>query len=153
MKPPYHTAEQLPEALLSRQVSGRAGAKRPTRCSPFRFREKNRDAGTVGSQPSQTTKWHRRTYGAFAQSKRGKRESPHSAGDVAPQISMSIGLLLSVVYKLVGILLLMIGYKMFEWITPFSVNDALSKDQNRAVGIVVGAIFIGIAIIVAAALG
>ena len=66
---------------------------------------------------------------------------------------MSTGLLLSVVYGLVGILLLMIGYKIFEWITPFSVNDALSKDQNRAVGIVVGAIFIGIAIIVAAALG
>jgi len=77
----------------------------------------------------------------------------HSAGDVAPRIGMSTGLLLSVVYGLVGILLLMIGYKMFEWITPFSVNDALSKDQNRAVGIVVGAIFIGIAIIVAAALG
>ena len=77
----------------------------------------------------------------------------HSAADVAPRIGMSTGLLLSVVYGLVGILLLMIGYKIFEWITPFSVNDALSKDQNRAVGIVVGAIFIGIAIIVAAALG
>ena len=77
----------------------------------------------------------------------------HAAGDAAPRIGMITGLLLSVVYGLVGILLLMIGYKIFEWITPFSVNDALSKDQNRAVGIVVGAIFIGIAIIVAAALG
>jgi putative membrane protein len=75
------------------------------------------------------------------------------ADDVAPRIGMSTGLLLSVVYGLVGILLLMIGYKIFEWITPFSVNDALSKDQNRALGIVVGAIFIGVAIIVAAALG
>lgn len=71
----------------------------------------------------------------------------------APKIGLVTGLILSVVYGLVGILLLMIGYKIFEWITPFSVNDALSKDQNRAVGIVVGAIFIGIAIIVAAALG
>ena len=70
-----------------------------------------------------------------------------------PKIGLVTGLILSVVYGLVGILLLMIGYKIFEWITPFSVNDALSKDQNRAVGIVVGAIFIGIAIIVAAALG
>ncbi len=71
----------------------------------------------------------------------------------APRIGLASGLILSVVYGLVGILLLMIGYKIFEWITPFSVNDALSKDQNRAVGIVVGAIFIGVAIIVAAALG
>ena len=76
-----------------------------------------------------------------------------ASGDSAPRLGLGGGLLLSVVYGLVGILLLMIGYKIFEWITPFSVNDALSKDQNRAVGIVVGAIFIAIAIIVAAALG
>ena len=62
-------------------------------------------------------------------------------------------LLVSVVYGLVGIVLLIVGYKIFEWVTPFSVNDALSKDQNRAVGIAVGAIFVGIAIIVAAAIG
>jgi uncharacterized membrane protein YjfL (UPF0719 family) len=71
----------------------------------------------------------------------------------SPRVGLFFGLILSIVYGLVGILLLLIGYKIFEWITPFSVNDALSKDENRAVGIVVGAIFIGIAIIVAAALG
>lgn len=70
-----------------------------------------------------------------------------------PRMGIGTGLFLSIVYGLVGIALLMIGYKIFEWITPFSVNDALSKDQNRAVGIVVGAIFIGVALIVAAALG
>ena len=70
-----------------------------------------------------------------------------------PRMGVGTGLILSIAYGLVGIVLLMIGYKIFEWITPFSVNDALSKDQNRAVGIVVGAIFIGVALIVAAALG
>lgn len=70
-----------------------------------------------------------------------------------PRLGVGTGLVLSIVYGLVGIALLMVGYKIFEWITPFSVNDALSKDQNRAVGIVVGAIFIGVALIVAAALG
>jgi uncharacterized membrane protein YjfL (UPF0719 family) len=70
----------------------------------------------------------------------------------AQKIGPAGNLVLSVVYGLVGIILLMVGYKIFEWVTPFSVNDALSKDQNRAVGIVVGAIFIGIAIIVAAAI-
>ncbi|MEE9274620.1 MAG: DUF350 domain-containing protein [bacterium] len=73
-----------------------------------------------------------------------------AAGEVG---KAGINLVLSIVYGLVGILLLMIGYKIFEWITPFSVNDALAKDQNRAVGIVVAAIFVGVAIIVAAALG
>ena len=77
----------------------------------------------------------------------------HAQQAGGPRLGLASGLILSVVYGLVGILLLMIGYKIFEWITPFSVNDALSKDQNRAVGIVVGAIFIGVAIIVAAAIG
>ena len=76
-----------------------------------------------------------------------------SSNSAPPRLGLAAGLVLSVVYGLAGILLLMIGYKIFEWITPFSVNDALSKDQNRAVGITVGAIFISIAIIVAAALG
>jgi putative membrane protein len=71
----------------------------------------------------------------------------------APQPGPVANLVWSIIYGLVGVMLLMIGYKIFEWITPFSVNDALAKDQNRAVGIVIGAIFIGIAIIVAAALG
>ncbi len=70
-----------------------------------------------------------------------------------PRLGIGTGLVLSIVYGLIGIVLLMVGYKIFEWITPFSVNDALSKDQNRAVGIVVGAIFVGVALIVAAALG
>ena len=70
-----------------------------------------------------------------------------------PKMGIGTGLFLSIVYGLVGIALLMIGYKIFEWITPFSVNDALSKDQNRAVGIVVGAIFLAVGLIVAAALG
>jgi putative membrane protein len=75
-------------------------------------------------------------------------------GVVTPLLPGPTGnLVWSIIYGLVGVALLMIGYKIFEWITPFSVNDALAKDQNRAVGIVVGAIFISIALIVAAAIG
>ncbi len=70
-----------------------------------------------------------------------------------PRVGVGTGLILSIVYGFVGISLLMIAYKIFELITPFSVSDALSKDQNRAVGIVVGAFFVGIAIVIAAALG
>lgn len=77
----------------------------------------------------------------------------NGAAPAAPRLGPMANLVWSSIYGIVGVMLLMIGYKIFEWITPFSVNDALAKDQNRAVGIVVGAIFIGIAIIVAAALG
>ncbi|MDA1001162.1 MAG: DUF350 domain-containing protein [bacterium] len=68
-----------------------------------------------------------------------------------PRIGVGTGLILSIVYGLVGILLLMIGFKIFEWITPFSVDDEL-KNQNTAVGLAVGAMFIAIAVIIAAAL-
>lgn len=70
----------------------------------------------------------------------------------AASVGFGTGIMLSVVYGLISIILLMIGYKIFEWITPFSVSDALSKDQNLGVGISVGAIFIAIAIILAAVL-
>lgn len=70
----------------------------------------------------------------------------------AASVGFGTGVMLSVVYGLIAIVLLMIGYKIFEWITPFSVSDALSKDQNLGVGISVGAIFIAIAIILAAVL-
>ena len=70
----------------------------------------------------------------------------------APRIGVGTGLILSIVYGLIGILLLMVGYKIFEWITPFSVEDALSKDQNRAVGIVVAGMFLAIGIVIAAAI-
>ena len=70
----------------------------------------------------------------------------------AASVGFGKGIMLSVVYGLISIILLMIGYKIFEWITPFSVSDALSKDQNLGVGISVGAIFIAIAIILAAVL-
>ncbi len=77
----------------------------------------------------------------------------HAQPAAGPRVGLGTGLVLSVVYGLVGILLLMIGYKIFEWITPFSVSDALSRDQNRAVGIVVAAIFIAIGLVIHAALG
>lgn len=70
----------------------------------------------------------------------------------APRIGVGTGLILSVVYGLVGILLLMVGYKIFEWITPFSVEDALAKEKNVAVGIVVAGMFLAIGLVVGAAI-
>ncbi len=59
-------------------------------------------------------------------------------------------LLASVLFGLIGIILAMVGYKVFEWITPFSVADELQRNQNIAVAIVVAAIIIGICLMMAA---
>lgn len=61
-------------------------------------------------------------------------------------------LLISIVYGLVGIALLIIGYYIFELVTPFSVKKELIEDQNIAIGVVIGAIILGMAIIIASAI-
>ncbi|MCX7606083.1 MAG: DUF350 domain-containing protein [Bacteroidia bacterium] len=51
-------------------------------------------------------------------------------------------------YGLIGIFLMLLGYKLFDWMTPFSLSKQLLEEENIAVAIVVAAILIGIALIV-----
>jgi putative membrane protein len=56
-------------------------------------------------------------------------------------------------FGLLGIVLLIIGFKVFEWITPkLKVEEELTKG-NVAVGIAVGALLLGISLIVVRAIG
>lgn len=60
----------------------------------------------------------------------------------------------SAVFGLVGILLMVLGYKLFDWITPkIDVERELVERNNIAVAIVVAAIIIGSGIVTAAAVG
>lgn len=59
----------------------------------------------------------------------------------------------SLIYGLIGIILTIAGYKIFDWITPIDVEKELSERQNVAVAIVAAAVIIGIALVVAAAIG
>ncbi|HYE17307.1 MAG TPA: DUF350 domain-containing protein [Tepidisphaeraceae bacterium] len=60
----------------------------------------------------------------------------------------------SLIYGLLGIVLTVLGYKVFDWITPhIDVEKELADKQNVAVAIVCGALILGIAIVAAAALG
>ena len=58
-------------------------------------------------------------------------------------------ILSTVVYSMLGIVLAIIGYKIYDWITPFSLTKELAEDQNVAVGIVVGSMMLGICLIIA----
>lgn len=60
----------------------------------------------------------------------------------------------SVVFGLVGILLMIAGYKIFDWITPkIDVERELVERNNLAVSIVVAAIILGSSIVTAAVVG
>ena len=61
-------------------------------------------------------------------------------------------LLAAAVFGLVGIALYAVAYKAVTKIVTFSVEKELAEDQNTALGILMGAMMLGIAIIVAAAI-
>ena len=59
----------------------------------------------------------------------------------------------SLIYGLIGIVLTIAGYKIFDWITPIDVEKELGEKQNIAVAIVTAAVIIAIALVVSAAIG
>ena len=61
-------------------------------------------------------------------------------------------LLATLVYSFLGLFIALLGYKIYDWITPFDLRKELEIDQNTALGIVAGAIILGLCIIVAAAI-
>ena len=61
-------------------------------------------------------------------------------------------LLASVGYSAIGIVIFIVAYKVMEHILPFNLDKELAEDQNTAVGVVIGSIMLGLAIIIAAAI-
>jgi putative membrane protein len=67
--------------------------------------------------------------------------------------TFEMSLMAAAVFGLLGIALLALGFKVFEWITPkVHVEEELGKG-NIAVGIMVGAVILGISLIVVRAIG
>ncbi len=56
----------------------------------------------------------------------------------------------SIFSALLGILLFILAYKVYDLIVPFDLTKELEEDQNIAVGIVIAGMIIGISIIIAA---
>lgn len=57
----------------------------------------------------------------------------------------------AVVFALLGILLFILGFIVFDRITPGSLWKELLEDHNTAIGVLMGCVAIAIAIIIAAA--
>lgn len=61
-------------------------------------------------------------------------------------------LVLSVVFTIAGLMLFAICLVLVVKVAPFSVRKEIEEDQNTALGIIIGSMILGIAIILAAAL-
>jgi putative membrane protein len=71
-----------------------------------------------------------------------------------PPQSLLSAIVASLAFGLVGIVLTLLGFKLFDWITPrIKIEHELSEKHNIAVAIVVGAVIIGICLIVAQVVG
>jgi putative membrane protein len=61
-------------------------------------------------------------------------------------------LVASVIFGAVGVVVFLVALKLIVKISPFSIQKEIAEDQNVALGLVVGSIFIGLAIILSAAI-
>jgi putative membrane protein len=67
--------------------------------------------------------------------------------------SFEMSLLAAAAFGLLGIAMMAIGFKVFEWITPkLKIEEELGKG-NVAVGIVAGAAALGMSLIIVRAIG
>lgn len=56
------------------------------------------------------------------------------------------------IFGIVGVVLLIIGYYLWELVTPYNVRKELQENKNVAVAIVVASFILGMAIVIAASL-
>ncbi len=64
----------------------------------------------------------------------------------------AIQLLLTIVYVIVGMIVFGIGFTIINKIVPFSLQKEIEEDQNTSLGIIIGSVIIGLAIVIAAAI-
>ena len=62
------------------------------------------------------------------------------------------GVVFAVVFGAIGLGLFALAIKLMQKLAPFSIEKEIAEDQNTALAIVMGAVLLGIAIIVAAAI-
>ena len=73
--------------------------------------------------------------------------------DVGSEVVKELLLLIpTVIYFLVGAVLFGVAIWVMEKVTPFSIRKEIEEDQNTALGIIIGATIIALAILLSAAI-
>lgn len=69
--------------------------------------------------------------------------------DLAPIVKAIVS---SVIFVGIGLVVFLIAFWLITKVTPFSIRKEIEEDQNTALGIVIGAVIIGLALIISAAI-
>lgn len=56
----------------------------------------------------------------------------------------------TVFYVVLGMVMLGISWKAIEWLTPFSLRKEIEEDQNLAIAVLIGSLFISISLLIGA---
>lgn len=85
------------------------------------------------------------------------QDAPASAAEVTgAQASLVMVMLRNVVemllYSLVGLVILILGFKALDLCTPFSLNKEIAEDDNVAAGVVVAGLLVALGLIIAASI-
>jgi hypothetical protein len=65
--------------------------------------------------------------------------------------SLGMNVLSTILFGAVGIVLAIVGFKLFDLVTPGRLQEEICEKQNLAAGILGAAVILGISIIIAAA--
>jgi putative membrane protein len=65
----------------------------------------------------------------------------------------SMGALINaLVFALLGIVVFVVSFRFLDWLTPYDLWKEIVEDHNVALGIMVGAMSLGVCLIIAAAI-
>ncbi len=59
-----------------------------------------------------------------------------------------VTMLSTVIYSFIGLALFALVYVIIAWVSPFSMRKEIEEDQNTALAIIMGSVFIALAIII-----
>ena len=54
----------------------------------------------------------------------------------------------TIVYSAIGLLLFLVSWLIIEMLTPFSLRKEIEEDQNLALAVLIGSVFIALAILI-----
>ena len=83
---------------------------------------------------------------------RGAAAAPHALGLVVRFEDLAGVIVTTAIFTVFGLLVFAIAFAIIGKATPFSIRKELEEDHNTALAIVIGAVIIGIALIIAAAI-
>jgi len=83
---------------------------------------------------------------SFMASNFAQAQAHHSVDD------LKIGILYVVVYAALGMSMVLVAFKLIDWLTPGRLSKQIAEEKNLPLAILAGAMIIGISMIIAASI-